>query len=49
MVLIDGSQLFTAQAALTALADAHASGGQPARPGPAVTILYNPDLRRPTS
>ncbi|HXS64638.1 MAG TPA: ABC transporter permease [Streptosporangiaceae bacterium] len=51
LVLIDGSQLFSARAALTALAS-HAQGTQgPAGPGgaggaikPQVTVLYNPDL-----
>jgi ABC-2 type transport system permease protein len=50
-VLIDGSQLFAARAALTALAS-HAQGtqgpsGAPGAPGavkPQVTVLYNPGL-----
>ena len=43
-VLIDGTQLFTAQAALSALA--RLSGGQSGAPSakPRVTILYNPKL-----
>jgi ABC-2 type transport system permease protein len=46
-VLIDGSQLFTAQATLAALAKLPAArsvtaGGSPA---PSVTILYNPSLK----
>jgi ABC-2 type transport system permease protein len=50
-VLIDGSQLFTARAALTALASGAArAGAQPAGTAPAgqppvVRILYNPGLR----
>ena len=53
--LIDGSQLFTAQATLSALQKLHTSqaagqGGRPtgnaaAIPQPSVTILYNPGLR----
>ena len=46
-VLIDGSQLFTAQATLAALAKLHAAhqvGGAGA-PEPSVTILYNPSLK----
>jgi len=46
-VLIDGSQLFTAQATLTALSRLHLhllSSGQPV-PKPSVTILYNPGLK----
>jgi len=42
-VLIDGSQLFTAQATLTALSKAAAAF--PAAGRPAVTILYNPGLK----
>jgi ABC-2 type transport system permease protein len=42
-VLIDGSQLFTAQAALTALSKA--APAFPAAHRPAVTILYNPELK----
>ena len=42
-VLIDGSQLFTAQAALTALAKVRTGSGGPAM-RPHVTILYNPKL-----
>jgi ABC-2 type transport system permease protein len=50
VVLIDGSQLFTARSALAALADArHASapggGGGLAGVTPEVTVLYNPGLR----
>ncbi len=43
VVLVDGSQLFTARAALTALDSAarHLPGGQQ----PAVRILYNPELK----
>jgi drug efflux transport system permease protein len=53
-VLIDGSQLFTAKAAIASLSakaakaaasGAAASGGQPAAVAtPKVTVLYNPDL-----
>src|SRR5215469_9764030 len=48
-VLIDGSQLFTAKAAIAALSAQAAkavirSGGQPAISAPKVTVLYNPDL-----
>src|SRR5215472_3723011 len=48
-VLIDGSQLFTAKAAIAALSAQAAkaviqSSGQPAAPAPKVTVLYNPDL-----
>jgi ABC-2 type transport system permease protein len=48
VVLIDGSQLFTARAALTALASMRQSAGGPAALAalhPAVTVLYNPGLR----
>jgi ABC-2 type transport system permease protein len=41
-VLIDGSQLFTAQAALTALSKAKSASFPPV--SPSVTILYNPGL-----
>jgi ABC-2 type transport system permease protein len=49
-VLIDGSQLFSARAALAALsakAAKAAAQGAPATPGqqPTVTVLYNPDLK----
>jgi len=49
-VLIDGSQLFTAQSALTALEklEHSAPGGASATgslPPPHITILYNPDLK----
>ena len=54
VVLIDGSQLFTARAALTALASmeqaagfgssASATGGAGSTPKPVITILYNPKL-----
>jgi ABC-2 type transport system permease protein len=46
-VLIDGSQLFTAQATLTALSKLHAFSSAPglAPPTPSVTILYNPALK----
>jgi ABC-2 type transport system permease protein len=44
VVLIDGTQLFTAQATLAALAKlGHAAPGRPAA-GPRVSILYNPGL-----
>jgi ABC-type multidrug transport system permease subunit len=49
-VLIDGSQIFIAKAAIASLSAmaaraAVASGGQPAAvPRPKVTVLYNPDL-----
>ena len=46
VVLVDGSQLFTAQATLTALSKlgtSHAGGIFAARPS--VTILYNPSLK----
>src|SRR5690242_3439023 len=48
-VLIDGSQLFTAKAAIAALSAAQAkataaSGGQGSAATPKVTVLYNPDL-----
>jgi ABC-type multidrug transport system permease subunit len=46
LVLIDGSQLFAAKAALGALAQLKAQAAQPgaAIPQPQVTVLYNPDL-----
>jgi ABC-2 type transport system permease protein len=49
-VLIDGSQLFTARTALTALAKAQGqpaagSAGSATVRAPTVTILYNPDLK----
>ena len=47
-VLIDGSQLFTARAALAALASARHQPAQPgaaAQPTPVVRILYNPGLK----
>ncbi len=49
-VLIDGSQLFTARAALAALANAQRQAGPQAAPAagapsPKVTILYNPGLK----
>ncbi|HEY2307329.1 MAG TPA: ABC transporter permease [Streptosporangiaceae bacterium] len=51
-VLIDGSQLFTAKAAIASLSaiaaravvSGAASGGQPSVPRPTVTVLYNPGL-----
>jgi ABC-2 type transport system permease protein len=52
-VLIDGSQLFTAKAAIASLSataakaavsGAAASGGQASVPRPTVTVLYNPGL-----
>ena len=48
-VLIDGSQLFTAKAAIAALSAKAAKAaiqgsGQPAFPAPKITVLYNPDL-----
>jgi ABC-2 type transport system permease protein len=50
VVLIDGSQLFAARAALTALAGLERGAGSSgpaglALPAPRVTILYNPDLK----
>jgi ABC-2 type transport system permease protein len=42
VVFIDGSQLFTARAALTALAKTEGQAGAPA---PEVTVLYNPGLK----
>jgi ABC-2 type transport system permease protein len=45
-VLIDGSQLFTAQATLTALSKlSDASATQGSAPAPSVSILYNPALK----
>jgi ABC-2 type transport system permease protein len=44
VVLIDGSQLFTAQATLAALGRLGGSGGQLSAVRPEVTILYNPRL-----
>jgi ABC-2 type transport system permease protein len=47
-VLVDGSQLFAARAALATLAGSGQSGGEAATPGghrPVVRILYNPGLR----
>jgi ABC-2 type transport system permease protein len=48
-VLIDGSQLFTAQSALRALDKVQSSAARAATPGaslqPRVTILYNPTLK----
>ena len=48
-VLIDGSQLFTAKAAIAALSAQAAKAaiqgsGQLATPAPKITVLYNPDL-----
>jgi ABC-2 type transport system permease protein len=48
-VLIDGSQLFTAKAAIAALSAQAAKAaiqgsGQPATLAPKITVLYNPDL-----
>ena len=46
LVLIDGSQLFTAQATLAALAKLPAArSAAAASPAPSVTILYNPSLK----
>jgi ABC-2 type transport system permease protein len=47
LVLIDGSQLFTAKAALSALqaAGPHAAGGQAGPQAPLVRVLYNPGLK----
>jgi ABC-2 type transport system permease protein len=50
VVFIDGSQLFTAQAALAALANARRQAGAPGSTGsgaraPKVTVLYNPGLK----
>jgi ABC-2 type transport system permease protein len=45
-VLVDGSQLFTAQATLTALSKLRAASSSSASaPSPPVTILYNPALK----
>jgi ABC-2 type transport system permease protein len=46
-VLVDGSQLFTAQATLTALSKLRVSHASPGAlpPKPSVTILYNPALK----
>ena len=50
-VLIDGSELFTAQSALTALeklrasASGGAAGAAASLPPPHITVLYNPDLK----
>jgi ABC-2 type transport system permease protein len=45
-VLVDGSQLFTAQATLTGLSKLRAASSSPASaPTPSVTILYNPALK----
>ncbi len=44
VVLIDGSQLFAAQATLAALSKLGGSGVQPSGVHPQVTILYNPTL-----
>jgi ABC-2 type transport system permease protein len=43
-VLIDGSQLFAAQATLAALSKLNAPGSATTAPKPRVTILYNPNL-----
>jgi ABC-2 type transport system permease protein len=45
IVLIDGSQIFTAQATLAALAKLHVDVAGSALPRPQVTILYNPKLK----
>src|ERR1700758_5002340 len=45
IVLIDGSQIFTAQATLAALAKLHVAATGRALARPRVTILYNPKLR----
>jgi ABC-2 type transport system permease protein len=45
VVLIDGSQIFTAQATLAALAKLHVAGAGSALSRPRVTILYNPKLK----
>jgi ABC-2 type transport system permease protein len=45
IVLIDGSQIFTAQATLTALSKLHLDAVGSAFPRPQVTILYNPKLK----
>ncbi len=44
-VLIDGSQIFTAQATLAALAKLHVAAPGSALSRPRVTILYNPKLK----
>jgi ABC-2 type transport system permease protein len=44
-VLIDGSQIFTAQATLTALSKLRLAAAGRALPSPRVTILYNPKLK----
>jgi ABC-2 type transport system permease protein len=44
-VLIDGSQLFTARTALTALASHRQPGPGAAQAAPSVTVLYNPGLK----
>jgi len=44
-VLIDGSQLFSAQATLAALSRLQVSGAVSSAAKPQVTILYNPDLK----
>jgi ABC-2 type transport system permease protein len=43
VVLVDGSQLFTARAALAALQSA--SAGAASQPAPVVRVLYNPGLK----
>jgi ABC transporter DrrB family efflux protein len=45
IVLIDGSQIFTAQATLAALAKLHVAAAGSAMSRPQVTILYNPKLK----
>jgi len=45
VMLIDGSQLFTAQATLAALSKLHLAAAGSALPRPQVTILYNPKLK----
>jgi len=45
VVLIDGSQIFTAQATLAALSKLHLAAAGGTLPRPHVTILYNPKLK----
>jgi ABC-2 type transport system permease protein len=45
IVLIDGSQIFTAQATVAALSKLHLAAAGRKLPSPRVTILYNPKLK----
>jgi ABC-2 type transport system permease protein len=45
VVLIDGTQIFTAQATLAALSKLHLAAAGGTLPRPRVTILYNPKLK----